>query len=78
MIVHEATPRGSSGKVFGFVTMGFSIGGIVAPPLFGALIDSAAPRTIFIIAALCSLAGILTVLTRKAPAARLERSDRAA
>lgn len=62
MIVYAATPSGSSGKVFGFVTMGFGIGGIVSPPLFGALMDHDRPGAIFAIAALCSFAAIVTVL----------------
>ena len=37
MIVREVTPPGSFGKVFGFVTTGFHIGGIVAPLIFGAV-----------------------------------------
>ena len=35
MIVRAVTPPGSFGKVFGFVTTGFHIAGIVAPLIFG-------------------------------------------
>jgi MFS transporter, FSR family, fosmidomycin resistance protein len=62
LIVYAATPPGSSGKVFGFVTTGFNIGGIVSPPVFGALMDHGFPRAIFLVTALCSLAAILTVV----------------
>ncbi|HEY1310996.1 MAG TPA: MFS transporter, partial [Pseudolabrys sp.] len=39
MIVREITPPGSFGKVFGFVTTGFNIGGIISPLIFGAIMD---------------------------------------
>src|SRR5262249_34561555 len=35
MIVRSVTPPGAFGKVFGFVTTGFHIGGMVAPLIFG-------------------------------------------
>lgn len=64
MIVREVTPPGSFGKVFGFVTTGFNIGGIIAPLIFGAIMDHGSPRLVFILVAACSLAGIVTVATR--------------
>ena len=64
MIVREVTPPGSFGKVFGFVTTGFNIGGIVSPLLFGALMDHGDPRAIFLAVAACCLLSIPTVMTR--------------
>ena len=64
MIVREVTPPGSFGKVFGFVTTGFNIGGIFSPLVFGALIDHGAPRAIFLTTGICALLSIFTVLTR--------------
>ena len=64
MIVREVTPPGSFGKVFGFVTTGFNIGGIIAPLLFGAIMDQGAPRLMFLTAAACCLVAIVTVATR--------------
>jgi MFS transporter, FSR family, fosmidomycin resistance protein len=64
MIVREVTPPGSFGKVFGFVTTGFNIGGIVSPFIFGALMDHGAPRAIFFVVAACCLVSIATVVTR--------------
>lgn len=64
MIVREVTPPGSFGKVFGFVTTGFSIGGIVAPLIFGAVMDHGSPRMVFVLVAAFSLLGIVTVATR--------------
>jgi MFS family permease len=64
MIVREVTPPGSFGKVFGFVTTGFNIGGIVSPLIFGAVMDHDSPRMVFLLVAAFSLLGILTVATR--------------
>lgn len=63
MIVREATPEGSFGKVFGFVTTGFNLGGIVAPLIFGALMDAGHPRLVFLGVAVVALIAILTVVT---------------
>jgi MFS family permease len=63
MIVREITPPGSFGKVFGFVTTGFNIGGIIAPLVFGALLDHGLARGVFFFVALGSLASVLTVIT---------------
>jgi MFS transporter, FSR family, fosmidomycin resistance protein len=67
MIVRAVTPRGSYGKVFGFVTTGFNIGGIVAPPIYGALMDHGHPGAVFLVVGVASLAAIVTVITRPRP-----------
>jgi MFS transporter, FSR family, fosmidomycin resistance protein len=64
MIVREVTPAGSFGKVFGFVTTGFNIGGIVAPLIFGAIMDHGSPRLVFLTVAVLTVAAIATVATR--------------
>ena len=69
MIVREVTPPGSFGKVFGFVTTGFNIGGIISPLIFGAIMDHGSPRLVFLAVAACSLIAIVTVVTRPKPAA---------
>ena len=63
MIVRDVTPPGSFGKVFGFVTTGFNIGGIVSPLIFGAIMDHGSPRLVFALVAAFSLIAILTVAT---------------
>jgi predicted MFS family arabinose efflux permease len=70
MIVRESTPPGAFGKVFGFVTNGFNIGGILSPLLFGALMDHGEPRLVFWVIAASALAGIATLasLPRRRPA----------
>ena len=69
MIVREVTPPGSFGKVFGFVTTGFNIGGIISPLIFGAIMDHGSPRLVFLTVAACSLIAIVTVVTRPKRAA---------
>jgi FSR family fosmidomycin resistance protein-like MFS transporter len=64
MIVREITPPGSFGKVFGFVTTGFNIGGIVSPLIFGAIMDHGSPRLVFLAVAAFCLVAVLTVATR--------------
>jgi MFS transporter, FSR family, fosmidomycin resistance protein len=64
MIVRAATPPGSFGKVFGFVSTGFNFAGIAAPLLFGWLMDQAHPRSIFLVVAGLTLLS-LPLLTGK-------------
>jgi MFS transporter, FSR family, fosmidomycin resistance protein len=47
LIVRAVTPAGSFGKVFGFVTSGFNLGGIIAPLIFGYAMDHGAPQWVF-------------------------------
>jgi len=64
VMLKDAAPHGQIGKVFGFVTTGFNIGGIVAPLMFGAIMDHGSPRLVFLTVAALSLVAILTVATR--------------
>ena len=47
MLVRKVTPPGQFGKVFGFVTSGFNVAGVVAPFVYGPLMDSGNPRAVF-------------------------------
>jgi len=47
LMVKSLTPAGHSGKVFGFVSSGFEVGGIALAPAFGWLIDHNAPAWVF-------------------------------
>jgi MFS family permease len=62
MLVRAATPRGSSGKVFGFVYSGMDLGSLVAPPLYGWFLDRGEPRTMFTVIAAIMLLMIFTVV----------------
>lgn len=63
MIVRDVTPPGSFGKVFGFVTTGFNIGGIVSPLIFGAIMDHGSPRLVFVAVAVFALLSVFTVVS---------------
>src|SRR5205085_8123523 len=64
LIVREVTPSGSFGKVFAFVTTGYHVAGILAPLVFGALLDHGEPRavfmtvTVFTLLAICAVASV--------------------
>jgi MFS transporter, FSR family, fosmidomycin resistance protein len=62
MIVRSATPPGSFGKVFGFVTVGLHIGGMVSPVIYGQFLDHGYPRGVFLFVAACGLVAVATVL----------------
>jgi MFS family permease len=64
MLVRDVTPAGSFGKVFGFVTTGFNIAGVVAPLIFGALMDYGAPGAVFLVSAACTVLAILMLASR--------------
>jgi MFS family permease len=70
LLVRAVTPPGAFGKVFGFVTTGFNIGGMVAPILYGWLLDNGAPRGVLLAAVLFSLASIPTVMVNVAQRSR--------
>jgi MFS transporter, FSR family, fosmidomycin resistance protein len=47
MLVRSAAPAGAEGRVFGIVSTGFNVGGVVGPILFGWMLDQGLPRWIF-------------------------------
>ena len=62
MLVRAATPRGASGKVFGFVYSGLDLGSLVAPLGYGWLLDRGEPRAMFVLVAALMLVTIVTVV----------------
>ncbi len=62
MIVRSVTPRGSFGKVFGFVSTGIHVGGMVAPMIFGQFLDHGEPQLVFLFVAVCAVAAVATVV----------------
>src|SRR5262249_12240815 len=61
MIVRSVTPPGAFGKVFGFVTTGFHIGGMVAPLIFGQFLDHGEPRLVFLYVSVCAWVALASV-----------------
>jgi MFS transporter, FSR family, fosmidomycin resistance protein len=76
LLVRAVTPPGAFGKVFGFVTTGFNIGGMVSPLLFGWFLDIGSPRAVFLATVAFILAAIPTVMAGAAfrPAPRRNAS----
>ncbi|MDP6787399.1 MAG: MFS transporter [Rhodospirillales bacterium] len=65
MMVRAAAPPGATGKAFGFMAAGGSVGGIVTPPLFGWMVDQGEPQGIFWIMAIFMVIAVATVLPRR-------------
>ena len=63
MLIRSMAPPGEIAKVFGFVSTGFNLGGIVAPVMFGYLLDRSDPGIVFQVVALVSLATVFTVMS---------------
>lgn len=72
MMVRAVTPPGAMGKVFGFVTSGFNVGGAIAPLGFGALLDHGLATQVFWVVAalnLCAIVSVASVRWRRPVAA---------
>ena len=61
MLIRSMVPRGQTGKVFGFVTIGLNVGGMIGPLLYGWLLDNSSPNTVFLAIAIFSLGTIAMV-----------------
>lgn len=69
MLVRSVTPKGASGKVFGFVYSGLDIGSAVTPVLFGWLVDHDRAHIVFILIAVLTMLAIGSVLISRRSAA---------
>ncbi len=70
LIVRGATPKGATGRVYGFVYSGLDVGGTLGPVLFGFMLDHALAREMFFAVAACLALAIATVVqVRRAGAA---------
>jgi FSR family fosmidomycin resistance protein-like MFS transporter len=67
MMVRAVTPPGSFGKVFGFVSTGFNLGGMIAPITYGWLMDHGRPQMIYTIIVVFILLALVTAITRTKP-----------
>jgi MFS family permease len=62
MILRGVTPPGAFGAVFGFVTNGFTLAGIIFPLLFGFMMDHGLAQWIFITVAVSTVFCAVTVV----------------
>lgn len=65
MMVRAAAPRGAEGIVFGIVSTGFNIGGLIGPLLFAFLLDNGQPRAIFAVTATFMVLTVLLALAQE-------------
>jgi MFS transporter, FSR family, fosmidomycin resistance protein len=77
MMVRAVTPPGSFGKVFGFVTTGLNLGGMVAPLAYGWMMDHGQPRMIYVVVTIFILLALVTAITRRKPEGSLHGFARA-
>ena len=62
LLVRRLAGPEHSGKVFGFVTTGFNLGGLIAPPIYGLIIDFGVPIAVFWLVVLFNLLTVVVVL----------------
>jgi len=62
LIVRGATPKGATGRVYGFVYSGLDVGGMLGPVLFGIMLDHGLAREMFFAIAACLALAIATVV----------------
>jgi MFS family permease len=80
MLVRKAAPPGAAGRVFGIVSTGFNIGGIIAPVIYGWLLDNRpAPWVFYVSSAFMAATVVLVLVTdrraRSAAAASAKQAD---
>lgn len=68
IMVHKAATPATTGYVFGIVTTGLNAGGIIAPPVFGYLVDHGMYASIFIVSACAMImTSCVALMQRRSP-----------
>jgi MFS family permease len=76
MLVRNAAPAGAAGRAFGIVSIGFNLGGIVSPLLFGWIMDQNLPHGVFGASAVFMvLTVLLALVTDRSPQASSDEPD---
>jgi MFS family permease len=65
LIVRQITPRGASGRIYGFVYSGLDVGAALVPVLFGWLLDRGQPQWLYMVVVGAMLLSVLTVLNMR-------------
>src|SRR4029077_12694000 len=60
MFARGATPRGATGKVFGFIYSGLDLGSAITPIILGLLLDRQMPLYVFVVSAAALALAIVT------------------
>lgn len=72
MLVRKAAPPGAAGAAFGIVSTGFNIGGVIAPLMYGFIMDHGWPRGIFAVGVGFMLVAVVLTLATDRWLARKE------
>ena len=70
--MRSATPKGASGRVYGFVYSGLDVGAMLGPVWFGLMLDHGLAPQMFIVVAVLLVVAIMTVLQAR----RVDRRQR--
>ena len=62
LIVRNSTPKGASGRVYGFVYSGLDLGAMIGPIWFGLLLDHGLARQMFFVVSGLLVVAVATVL----------------
>ena len=62
LIVRNATPKGASGRIYGFVYSGLDIGSMLGPVWFGVMLDHGLAPQMFVVVSVLLLVAIMTVV----------------
>ena len=73
LLVRAATPKGASGRVFGFVYSGMDFGAAITPVLFGWYVDMGVPRYAFLCVAILWATSVILMLMTNAATIRRSR-----
>lgn len=65
LMIRAMTPAGQSGKVFGFIFVGYAVGGSIAPVLFGWFLDGGRPALVFAGGAVLVILSLVSVAVAK-------------
>jgi len=63
MMVRAATPKGATGKVFGFVYSGLDLGATLSPAAAGWLLDHGRPGSVVVLIAVVTALSVLAAMT---------------
>ena len=70
LMLKAVIPPGQTGKVFGFVFVGYSLGVAVAPPALGSYLDAGQPSMVFIACAGFAALSLVAIVAANMAAAR--------
>ena len=74
LMIRKIVPPGDSGKVFGFIFVGYSIGGSLAPLFYGWILDLGEPAMVFLVSASFALLALVAVVLANLVSPKIARA----